>query len=181
MTVEEYLRNEENSPVRHEYVNGFVYPLAQAGTSDAHALIAVNIVAALHPLARRRGCFTYASDMRLVTADRSTYYYPDVMVTCEPRQDDVRFKSSPRLSVEVPSKSTAHTDPNSEYHSAKYHAHTALALPSLELYLLVEQSERRIYAYERTEQGWQKVEYTGEDVIPLPFLDGELRLDDIYA
>lgn len=174
MTVEEYLRNEEKSPVRHEYVNGFVYPLAQAGTSDAHALITVNMVAALHPLARRKGCFTYASDMQLMTADRSSYYYPDVMVTCEPRQDEARFKTAPCLLVEVLSKSTAHTD-----HFAKYHAYTAL--PSLQLYLLVEQSGRCVYAYERTPQGWKKREYTHKDAIPLPFLGAELLLDDIYA
>lgn len=55
MSVEEYLRTEESSPVKREYVHGFVYPLAQAGTSDAHALITGNIFAALRPHARKRG------------------------------------------------------------------------------------------------------------------------------
>lgn len=173
MSVEEYLRREVDSPVRHEYVNGFVYPLAQAGTSDAHASICMSIVLSIGPTARRRGCHIYASDMQVVTADRSSYYYPDVMVTCEPRQDEARFKSAPCLLIEVLSKSTAHTD-----HFAKYHAYTSL--PSLQLYLLVEQSGRLVYAYERTESGWLKREYRGADVIPLPFLDAELPLDGIY-
>ena len=173
MSVEEYLRSEEANPVRREYVNGFVYPLAQAGTTDAHALITLNIVVALRPLARKKGCFTYASDMRVTTLDRSTYYYPDVLVTCEPRQDDDRVKTAPCLLVEVLSASTAHTD-----HFAKYHAYTAL--PSLQLYLLVEPGERRVYAYERSGESWHKREYSGADSITLPFLDGELTLDAIY-
>ena len=52
MSVEEYLRTEELSPVKREYVGGFVYPLhgqtkAQAGASRTHVAITVNIVSAL--------------------------------------------------------------------------------------------------------------------------------------
>ena len=178
MTAEEYLRLEDQSVERHEYVAGFVYPLAQAGTSDAHATITVNLVAALRPAVRRRGCFIYASDMRLNVGGGSAYYYPDLLVTCEPRQDEAKFKAAPALLIEVLSRSTAHTDPNSEYYCAKYHAYTGLE--SLQLYLLIEQAERRVYAYRRTAEGWQKEEYSGQDIIPLPFLEAELPLDDIY-
>lgn len=173
MSVEEYLRTEESSPVKREYVHGFVYPLAQAGTTVSHDLITGNIFAALHPVARKKGCFAHASDMRVTTADRYTYYYPDVMVTCEPRQDDAKFKVAPCLLVEVLSKSTAHND-----HNAKYHAYTAL--PSLQTYLLVEQDERRVYVYGRGESGWQMQEYSGAASIPPPCLEAELSLDEIY-
>lgn len=173
MSVEEYLRREETSPVRHEYVNGFVYPLAQAATTEPHDILATNFIAALHPLARRKGCRVHTSDMRVATADRFTYYYPDVMVTCEPRNDKSRIQTSPSLLVEILSRSTAHTD-----HFAKYHAYTSL--PSLQLYLLVEQDIRLVYAYERGDGRWLKREYRESDVIPLPFLDAELSLDAIY-
>lgn len=173
MSVEEYLSSEIDSPVRREYVNGFIYPLAQAGTADAHAVISMSIVLSVGPLVRRKGCQIYASDMRVTTVDRSTYYYPDVMVTCEPFQKEARVKTSPSFIVEILSRSTAHTD-----HFAKYHAYTAL--PSLKLYLLVEQGTRLVYAYERVEGRWLKREYRDSDVIPLPFLDGELPLDAIY-
>ena len=187
MSVEEYLRTEEASPVKREYVHGFVYPLhAQAGTTEAHALIAGNIFAALRSLARAKGYYAYASDMRVTTADRLTYYYPDVMVTCEPRQDEARFlgrtarlatlarfKVAPCILVEVLSKSTAHTD-----HNAKYHAYTALA--SLQTYLLVEQDERRVYVYGRGETGWQMQEYGGQASLSLSCLDAALTLDEIY-
>ncbi|WP_420595457.1 Uma2 family endonuclease [Deinococcus sp.] len=174
MSVEEYLRTEEASPFKREYVHGFVYPLhAQAGTTDAHALITGNIFAALRQAARRQGCYVYASDMRVATADRLTYYYPDVLVTCEPREDEARIKVAPCVLVEVLSKSTAHND-----HNAKYHAYTAL--PSLQTYLLVEQAERRVYTYQRGEHGWEMHDYSGSDSIPLACLDAELTLDEIY-
>ena len=174
MSVDEYLRTEEASPLKREYVNGFVYPLhGQAGTTDAHATISGNIFTALRSLARKRGCFAYASDMRVTSADRRTYYYPDVLVTCEPREDDAKFKAAPCILVEVLSKSTAHTD-----HNAKYHAYTAL--PSLQVYLLVEQDERRVYAYVRGSAGWELREYSGNDSVPLGCLDAALSLGDVY-
>jgi Uma2 family endonuclease len=177
MSVEEYLRTEESSSVKHEYVNGFAYSLhgygplhAQAGASDAHATIAGNIFAALRLLARKRGCFAYAADMRVTSADRRTYYYPDVLVTCEPREDDAKFKAEPCILVEV--------IPEHEFRNGNYAAYTALA--SLQTYLLVEQGERRVYAYQRGETGWELREYSGEEAVPLPCLDAELTLGDIY-
>ncbi|WP_293914784.1 Uma2 family endonuclease [Deinococcus sp.] len=173
MSVEEYLRTEEQGVLKHEYVNGFMYALhGQAGASDAHATITGNVFAALRLLARRQSCFAYAADMRVTTADRRTYYYPDVLVTCEPREDDAKFKVAPCLLVEVLSKSTAHTD-----HNAKYHAYTAL--PSLQTYLLIEQGERRVYAYGRGDTGWELREYSTE-AVPLPCLGASLSLDEIY-
>lgn len=174
MNVEDYLRTEEVSSVKHEYVNGFIYPLhGQAGTTVAHDLIAGNIFAALRTLARAKGCRAHTADIRVTTADRRTYYYPDVLVTCEPRQDDARFSHSPCILVEILSKSTAHAD-----HNAKYHAYTAL--PSLQTYLLVEQHERRVYVYQRGDDGWQMREYSGLESIPLPCLGAALSLDAIY-
>ena len=45
ISVEEYLKGEKISPVRHEYIEGEVY--AMAGTSDNHSRIAGNIYVAL--------------------------------------------------------------------------------------------------------------------------------------
>lgn len=173
MSVDEYLRTEEHSAVKREYVHGFVYPLhGQAETTDAHALITGNVFVALRQAARRRGCYAYASDMRVATADRMTYCYPDVLVTCEPRQD-AQVKVAPSVLVEVLSKSTAHND-----HNAKYHAYTSL--PSLQEYMIVEQDERRVYVYHRTATGWEMREYGGADSIPFLSLEATLTLDDIY-
>lgn len=54
------------------------------------------------------------------------------------------------------------------------------ALPSLQTYLLVEQNERRIYAYARAEGEWLLTEYEN-GVIPLPCLETGLDVGRIYA
>ncbi|BDP41249.1 hypothetical protein DAETH_12180 [Deinococcus aetherius] len=174
MSVEEYLRTEPGSPVKREYVNGFVYPWhGQAGVSDAHDSIVVNVLLAVGPLARSVGCRAYTADMRVRSADGRSYFYPDTTVTCEPREDGAYFKVAPCILVEVLSKSTSHNDRN-----AKYHAYTAI--PSLQTYLIVEPGERRVYVYQHQEGVWNVTEHTGRDVIPLPCLGAELPLDDIY-
>ncbi len=60
MSVEEYLRTEEKSPYKREYVGGFVYPLhAHAGSSRPHVLISGNIFGVLYQDAVRAGCRLY--------------------------------------------------------------------------------------------------------------------------
>ncbi|EYB69684.1 hypothetical protein DEIPH_ctg003orf0012 [Deinococcus phoenicis] len=175
MSVEEYLRTEEASPYKREYVGGFVYPLhAQAGASEEHVLISSNIVATLHADARRAGCRLYQSDMKLAIEGGSSFFYPDVMLVCDQNDQDRYSKTAPCLLVEVLSGSTASND-----RVGKYAMYTGL--PSLQTYLIVEQAERRVYAYQREGGQWQLQELAGQGEIPLPCLGRALTLDQIYA
>ena len=179
MSVEEYLRSEETSPHKREYVGGYVYPLhgtrGQAGTSRGHVRITLNIVQALDAVALQMGCLTYASDMKLRVATLDNFYYPDVMVVCSQNNGDlgVTFETAPCLLVEVLSKSTARTD-----RLAKQVAYTAL--PSLQTYLIMEQTKRKVYVYQRTGEGWRSSELAGQGGIDLPCLGTALTLDQIY-
>ena len=181
MSVAEYLRSEEASPIKREYVGGFVYPLhgatkAQAGASRAHILITGNIFRALRDDAGAQGCYLYTSDMKLFIEGASAFYYPDVMLVCDPtdRNPETMYETAPCLLVEVASKSTARND-----RLAKYMAYTAL--PSLHTYLIVEQTERRIYAYEREGKTWQLRELVGGGSAPVPCLGRSLSLDAVYG
>ena len=181
MSVEEYLRSEEVSPFKREYVGGFVYPLhgrarAQAGTTAGHVQICMNIAFALHLAARRADCRLYQSDMKLRASTTDNFYYPDVMAVCAQAAPDLGavYVTSPCLLVEVTSKSTAHND-----RPAKHAAYTALS--SLQTYLIVEQDQRRVYAYQRRGERWPLQEMTGQGVVNIPCLKYDLSLDDIYA
>lgn len=179
MSAEAYLRTELDSPVKREYVGGFVYPLhgatrAQAGSSKAHALVTSNIVFALHPAARREGCRLYASDMKLRIEGRDAFYYPDVMVVCGQDNGEDYYETAPCLLVEVLSKRTAANDRH-----GKFNAYTAL--PSLQTYLIVSQSGRRILAYQRQGERWRLTEYDGQGEVPLPCPGHTLTLDEVYA
>ncbi|WP_027481059.1 Uma2 family endonuclease [Deinococcus pimensis] len=181
MSVEEYLRTEETSPYKREYVGGFVYPLhgttrAQAGASRNHVRITVNITRELSTRAQGTDCFVYSSDMKLYIEGARTFYYPDVMVVCGPTDPDApdTYETAPCLLVEVTSRSTVRNDRH-----AKYQAYTAL--PSLQTYLIVEQHERRVYAYHRQGRTWKLQELASSGTVDLPCLGHTLSLDDVYT
>src|ERR1044072_6574523 len=101
VSVADYLEGEELSAVRHEYVGGGVF--AMAGGSRSHGLITGNIFAALHAPLRGKPCQVFTADMKvhLVVADDEIFYYPDVMVTCDPRDTEAHFNKHPKVIVEV--------------------------------------------------------------------------------
>ncbi|WP_425146271.1 hypothetical protein [Deinococcus sp.] len=54
------------------------------------------------------------------------------------------------------------------------------ALPSLQTYLIVEQTVRRVYVYQRGAADWQSSEVAGQGSIELPCLGTTLSLAQIY-
>lgn len=175
MSVEEYLRSEAESPVKREYVAGFVYPLhAQAGVSRGHSLITMNIAATLHPHARKKECRLHQTDMRLRLEAQNAFYYPDVMLVCDLSTGSNMTETAPCLLVEVLSPSTAQID-----RVGKYAMYTALA--SLETYLIVHQDERRVVEYRRAGEQWNMQEIVQDGEIVIPCLGMALTLEDIYG
>ena len=144
MSIEEYLKFEEGTPIRHEYVAGEVF--AMSGGSRKHALIAGNVFAAFHAHLRGSPCSSFINDFKLhldVNESKFFFYYPDVMVACEPQADD-RFCTNPRLIVEVLSPSTEHTDRREK-------ASNYRQIPALEEYVLVAQRMAEVTIYRRSE------------------------------
>ena len=167
--VEDYLEAEKTSPVKHEYVHGRVFALA--GTSDTHNRISVNLIIALDGASGRKGCALYAADLKLsIFGER--YYYPDLMVTCEPERDPY-IKESPCLLVEILSPSTANTD-----RREKVDAY--LSLPSLQSYVLVDSQIRRVEAFTRTPGGWREELWQGQGEVPFACLETVLDFATIY-
>jgi len=108
LSEQEYLRGELSSEIRHEYVDGGVF--AMAGAGEAHNLIAGNVFARLREFVRGGPCRVFISDMKLHVRTWKAYYYPDVMVTCDPADSQSHFKEQPVLVVEVLSPGTESTD-----------------------------------------------------------------------
>nr|WP_246580771.1 Uma2 family endonuclease [Deinococcus aestuarii] len=75
--------------------------------------------------------------------------------------------------VEVLSQSTASHD-----RFGKYGVY--IAIPSLQTYLIVEQKERRVYAYGRQAGGWTLQDLSGSGGIEIACLGRSLTLDEIY-
>lgn len=96
---DEYLTGEELGEVRHEYIGGCVY--ATAGTSDEQGTIVGNVFSALRAHPRGRGCRAFVAGMkvRLELKGEVIHYYPDVFVTCDPRDAERYFKRHPRVVI----------------------------------------------------------------------------------
>jgi Uma2 family endonuclease len=170
MTAEEFLEWSDGTDTRYELVDGFLY--AQASTTISHAQMLVRIAAALVPAADRSGCNT--SSGAGVKISEQTVYIPDIIVACDASADGLRNVGRPTIIVEILSESTARAD-----RTEKRVAYTAIE--SMLSYLIVYQDVRRIDRHWRDDPAseWRTMTHTGGSV-PLPVLDIELLLDDIY-
>lgn len=171
---DEYLAGEQNSDIRHEYLAGQVF--AMAGAGEKHNRIAGNLFFHLRAAARGKPCGVFISDMKLRVVQNDAYYYPDVMVTCDPNDSESLYKRSPCLVVEVLSPSTEAIDRREKLMAYR-------GLPSLRYYLLVSQETRQVECYARdVEQRWLMTVCENEGA--LEFLCDDFKanfsLDDVY-
>lgn len=171
LRVEQYLELERDAPVRHEFVGGKLY--AMSGDSRRHNRIAGNIYIELRAAASGTACRVYMSDMKVQTADEA-FYYPDVMVACEAEPDDPYLEHAPCVVVEVVSPSTEMIDRREKLAAYK-------RMPSLRAYLIVDQDSPRVERHFRDETGqWLQSDVIGTGAFPVPCVDTELTLLDIY-
>ena len=172
LTEEEYLENERIGGVRHEYLGGLVY--AMAGASATHNLIALTLATRLRAHLRGKGCQVFISDMKVKIAAIDIFYYPDVMVTCDPADNADYFRTSPVLIVEVASPTTAVTD-----RREKLLAYQRIA--SLREYIIVSQTEMSIQVYRRAYNGrWWEATLSADDVLELESVDLHLPVNEVY-
>jgi Uma2 family endonuclease len=174
MTVEDYFRFEERSPIKHEYVAGEVY--AMSGATARHNLLAGTIFTRLFSAAVDGPCRVFMNDMRVEVAD-DRYYYPDVAVVCTPVAELDVVARGPCFVVEVTSPSTARIDRGEKLDAYR-------RVPTLLGYLIIDHRRRRVERHWRDMPAgeWLHEEITGdaEAPIPVPCLDVNLTLGGIY-
>lgn len=169
---EDYLQGEFEGDVRHEYVDGHAY--AMAGAGENHNIIALNLAAELRRAARGTDCRAFISDMKLRIAELNRFYYPDVLLACDPEDNDAYFKDRPCLIVEVLSPSTEATDRREKLHAYQQ-------IPSLKEYVLVSQDAPKIEPYRRSEDHWQYFLLDDSaDILQLECLDLELNMAAVF-
>lgn len=169
-TVEEFLAFEAEEDERYEYVDGIVRMMT--GASAAHSAIKGNVFAALRESMRRAPCRVDADDLKVVTG--TAVMYPDVMVTCRRIEPDDDRVSDPTVVVEVLS-------PTTERHDRVRKWREYQTIPSLRHFVVVEQRERRIEIYSRSDDGWAfTVVGPPDDEIVLAAIDARLSLEAIY-
>jgi len=160
--------------VKHEYLGGMVY--AMAGARNVHNLIASNVLGSLHARLRGRSCRPFNSDtkIRIRLPNQVRFYYPDMSVICRPNPQTDTFQDEPAVIVEVVSRATRRTD---EFEKKDAY----LTIPWLSAYLIAEQESPTVVVFRRTEQGFVREVYAGDDaVIPLAEIETELPLAELY-
>ena len=174
ITVEEYLKLELTAQVRYEYVAGQIY--AMVGASEAHNIIATNLIAILRPHLRGSSCKAFVSDMKVKvkTQQADIFYYPDILVTCDPGDNEKYFKTKPSLIVEILSKSTEVTDRREKRLNYR-------AIDSLQEYVLISQNEMKVEIYRKdSNNNWIFTILEEDDRLVLDSVDLTLTMRDIY-
>lgn len=166
-----YLAAEAASTVKHEFVGNQVH--AMAGASERHNSIAGNLFAACHG-SNRGTCRPFISDMRLRLDGGAVYYYPDVMLVCDPQDADPMFKTSPCMIAEVMSPSTAVLDRREKLIAYQ-------KLPMLRECLLIAQDEVLVEHYRRLNmREWGFSALRAGDLLELTCVPLVIAVVDLY-
>jgi Uma2 family endonuclease len=172
LTPTEYLKREEGSATKNEYVDGEIY--AMSGAKRRHNLIAANILGHAWREAGARGCQAFGSGMKVYVEAHNSFYYPDISVCCDASDKDERYLTRPCFIVEVLSPSTASIDRREK--RASY-----ATLDTLHEYVIVDQDRMRVDLYRREAEGWRGYVLTQpEEVVESSCLKLKLTLAQIY-
>ena len=173
VTVEDYLASEDGSDIRHEYIGGRLY--AMTGASVRHNRIARNTLVALAAQLRGSPCEVFMSDVKLhlTIGGEHIFYYPDLMVCCDPTDCADYYRTRPCLIVEILSESTERIDRREKLLSY-------MQIEGLQAYLILSQEQVKATLYRR-ESGWQaEVCNELQAVLKLPCGNLELSLAAVY-
>lgn len=172
ITADDYLTGEAVSPTRHEYVAGEIF--AMAGATEEHATIAGNLFALLRAQVRGGPCRVYIADMKLRVEAADAFFYPDVFVTCDPRDaGEPLAKRNPSLICEVLSESTEAYDRGDKF--AAYRT-----LDSLSEYLLIDSRRRAVEVFRRQPDGWLLAPVAPDGQLELASIDFRCMVDALY-
>jgi Uma2 family endonuclease len=175
-TVEDYLKFEQRSANKHEFVDGKV--LSTADSNRTHSLIVTNTTIAIGSRVRGQNCEVYAGDMR-VQLNPQRFGYPNlVVVNGKPlfsnSQSDILL--NPTVIFEVFSKSSYSNDKTEKLDSY-------LEMESIRECLFVKAEEMRVehYAKQTIKQWVYRIYNLREDVISLDSINCKISLAEIYS
>ena len=170
LSEDDYLASEALSQTKREFVSGKVY--AMAGASANHNQIALNLASLCN--ANSGGCKVFISDMKLRLDAGQVYYYPDVMLVCDPADNDAYFKTAPCMLAEVLS-------PGSEALDRREKLLAYQKLPSLREYLLIAQDRMQIEIFHRVNlRQWGLTTLGAEDTLTLRCAPVSISLRELY-
>jgi len=174
VSPEDYLAGELLASTRSEYLQGEVY--AMAGANDSHVTINVNLITIIKTHLRGSACKPYINDMKVRIGEDEAFYYPDLLVCCDPADHQRNhFKQAPLLIIEILSTSTEAYDRGDKF--AFYRQ-----LASLQEYVLVNTRSYRVEVFRRNAQHrWELFTFFGAEAsMELASIGLTCSLLDVY-
>lgn len=168
-----YLKWEAAQPGKHEYFAGDVF--AMVGARRSHVTVTGNLFAVFRAHLRGGSCRVYASDMKLRIAAANASFYPDVIITCDPRDHAADlYLEHPTLIVEVLSEATSAFDRGEKF--AAYRR-----LDGLREFAIVDVEARRVECFRRDSSGhWVLYEFEGSAACEFASIGLSLPLADVF-
>lgn len=174
-TFAEYVTLEASSNVKHEYYGGHIY--AMAGGTPEHAALQAAVAALIFPSLRGGDCRVHSSDLRVRVLATGLATYPDVTVVCgrsERDPDDNNAVTNPTLLVEITSRSSEEYDRGEKFENYKQ-------IASLQQYVIVSHTERRIEVWTREAAGWTRRAHHDGEIAELSSIGARLEVRELYA
>jgi Uma2 family endonuclease len=171
--VNDYLILDQNSlDARYEYLDGELRMLA--GGSADHSTITTNLTSMFYGLLRGGPCKVYNVDMKLQLSE-SRYVYPDITITCDPRDLEPEDNKThyPSIIVEVLSASTEMVDRGKKL--LYYQAH-----PTIKDYILIDSQSILVQVYHREKSRWTLSTYGLKEEVSVESLDIQFSVKDAY-
>lgn len=176
-TFDDYLRVEDDSAVKHEFVNGQI--LAMSGGTPAHAGVTSNVSRLLGNALDGQPCRVFSPDLRVRVAATGIGTYADVTVICgkvelDPADPKRHTALNPRVLVEVLSPSTE------DYDRGDKLGHYKL-IPSLAEVVLIAHDRREVEVVRREPDGsWSRHISRDGEAVHLASLGCDLPVSAIY-
>ena len=173
-TFEEYFELEKNSEVRHEFHDGELIPVEN--TTKIHNLIKRNLIRQIETEAfEDKGCQLFDENVMTQLQDKIRYVYPDIVVTCDVRDDDPYLVQYPVVVIEVLSPSTKKYDKTGKFFRYQ-------RIPTLRQCVFVAQDEIEIHSFAKNEADvWvHELINSKEAFLNLPSINSKILVEDIY-
>ncbi|HUS33375.1 MAG TPA: Uma2 family endonuclease [Kofleriaceae bacterium] len=175
-TIADYLRFENASNDKHEFVRGLI--VAMTGGSINHARLVTSVAVQLGSQLRGRTCEAFSSELRIRVAGDELIFYPDASVVCTKPIIDIEDKhaiNNPTVIVEVTSPSTAAYDRTEKF--AFYQL-----IETLREYVIVSHAQQLVEVFRLGDDGqWALVMQAAKGKLRLESVDCELDIEDLYA
>ena len=173
MSPQEYLDWEEKQPIKYEYMNGRVF--AMTGGTIPHNEIALNLATALKIYLRGKGCKVLMADAKLGVSEKGSFYYPDLMVTCDEKdRRAIKIIYHPCLVVEVLSPGTEAFDRGKKFKNYRN-------ISTLKEYVLIDAREMTVECFRPNKNGvWELYNYGEGDEVTLTSVDLSFPIEMLY-